>query len=49
MIDTLALLSDNVLIVCALEFSFSPIVPRLIWEVVEILPLGFGDKIIQKS
>ena len=46
MIDVLAPLSDNILIVQSLGFLYSSEVPGLIWE--SILH-GFGDKIITKS
>ena len=41
-------LSNNMLIVSILECFFSPKVPGLIREFVEILPRGFRDKITPK-
>ena len=48
MIDTLAPLSNNVLIVPTLDFLFSSKVVGLIQELVEILLHSFGGKITPK-
>ena len=48
MIDALASLSNNILIVYTLEFSFSSEFTGLIWEFDEILPRSLGGKITPK-
>ena len=45
---TLAPLSNNILIFCALEFLFSSKFTGLIWECVEILPRSLGGEITPK-
>ena len=48
-IDTLALISNNVLKVYTLDFLFSYVVSGLIWEFVDFLPRRFGGKITPKA
>ena len=48
MIDALAPLSNNILIVLTLVYFFLSGVVGLILEFVEILPCSFGDKITPK-
>ena len=47
-INAPAPLSNNILIVCALEFRISSEVSRLFWVFINLLPRGFGGKITPK-
>ena len=49
MINALALLSNNILIVCTLEFRFSSKITGLFWELGDFLMHSFGGKIRPKA